>query len=55
MLPFSYYARPLMLEVMKDPARVCTGQVYERAEITQWLRCNSTPCCPNTKKLTLFE
>eukprot|EP01043_Picozoa_sp_COSAG02_P006819 COSAG02_NODE_198_length_29564_cov_12.279009_18_plen_634_part_00 len=38
----------LTLEVMKDPVRVCTGQVYEREEITQWLRCNLTPRCPNT-------
>ena len=38
----------LTLEIMEDPVRVCTGQVYEREEITQWLRCNVTPRCPNT-------
>ena len=38
----------LTLEVMQDPVRVSTGQVYEREIITQWLRCNLTPRCPNT-------
>ena len=41
----------LTLEVMKDPVRLCTGQVYERDEITQWLRCNLAPRCPNTNVL----
>lgn len=38
----------LTLEVMADPVRVCTGQVYEREEITRWLRGNIAPRCPNT-------
>ena len=38
----------LTLEVMADPVRVYTGQVYEREEITRWLRGNIAPRCPNT-------
>ena len=38
----------LTLELMRDPVAVCTGQVYEREVITQWLRCNLAPRCPNT-------
>lgn len=45
--PDQFYCS-ISLEVMVDPVRLCTGQVYEREEITRWLRCNLTPRCPNT-------
>ncbi|WOL19872.1 hypothetical protein Cni_G28674 [Canna indica] len=47
-----YLRCPISLELMLDPVTVATGQTYDRASITKWLKSGCLTCPVTGEKLT---